>query len=46
MIVLSKVNEFNVTYDPFKILEYVCEIKNQVPILCVTLFDRFNEHVF
>lgn len=43
MTVLSK---FNVTYDPFKNLECVREIKNQVPILCVTLFDRFNERVF
>jgi hypothetical protein len=46
MTVLNKVNEFNIIYYPFKILEFVCEIKNQVPILCLTLFNRFNEHVF
>ena len=46
MTVLSKVNEFNVTYFPFKNMECVCEIKNQVPILCITHFDRFNKHVF
>jgi len=46
MTVLSKVNEFNVIYYPFKNLEFMCEIKNRVPILYVTLFDRFNENVF
>jgi hypothetical protein len=44
--VLSKVGEFNVIYVPFKNVEYVCEIKNQVSILCLTLFDRFNGYVF
>jgi len=46
MTVLIKVNEFNLTYYPFKNLECVCEIKSQVLILCVTHFDRLNEHVF
>jgi hypothetical protein len=46
MTVLSKVNEFNLDYDLSKNLECVCEIKNQVLILCITYFDRLNEHLF